>query len=63
MKIGFIGLGNMGSPMAGNLIKAGHDLVVFDLVEASVNMLLAQHPGKASAAASPRMHAARFSAC
>ena len=30
-KIGFIGLGNMGGPMAQNLIKAGHDLVVFDL--------------------------------
>jgi 3-hydroxyisobutyrate dehydrogenase len=30
-KIGFIGLGNMGGPMAQNLIKAGHDLKVFDL--------------------------------
>ncbi|PCJ71479.1 MAG: 3-hydroxyisobutyrate dehydrogenase [Rhodobiaceae bacterium] len=30
-KIGFIGLGNMGGPMVQNLIKAGHDLVVFDL--------------------------------
>lgn len=36
MKIGFIGLGNMGGPMARNLIKAGHELVVFDLSEASV---------------------------
>ncbi len=35
-KIGFIGLGNMGGPMAANLIKAGHDLKVFDLSEASV---------------------------
>ncbi len=31
MKIGFIGLGIMGNPMAKNLIKAGHDLVVFDI--------------------------------
>lgn len=31
MSIGFIGLGMMGSPMAQNLIKAGHDLAVFDL--------------------------------
>ena len=31
MKIGFIGLGNMGAPMAGNLAKAGHDVVGFDL--------------------------------
>lgn len=30
-KIGFIGLGNMGGPMAQNLLKAGHDLLVFDL--------------------------------
>lgn len=39
MKIGFIGLGNMGTPMALNLIKAGHDLSVFDLVPASVKTL------------------------
>jgi 2-hydroxy-3-oxopropionate reductase len=30
MKIGFIGLGIMGKPMARNLLKAGHELVVFD---------------------------------
>ncbi|MEN8739443.1 MAG: NAD(P)-binding domain-containing protein, partial [Phaeobacter gallaeciensis] len=32
MKIGFIGLGNMGGPMAANLVKAGHDVTAFDLV-------------------------------
>src|SRR5262244_4646563 len=31
--IGFIGLGNMGGPMAANLVKAGHKVVAFDLVE------------------------------
>jgi malonate-semialdehyde dehydrogenase (acetylating)/methylmalonate-semialdehyde dehydrogenase len=31
MKIAFIGLGNMGAPMARNLIKAGHGLNLFDL--------------------------------
>ena len=31
MNIGFIGLGNMGGPMALNLIKAGHTLVVHDV--------------------------------
>ena len=31
MRIGFIGLGNMGGPMALNLIKAGHTLTVFDM--------------------------------
>jgi len=35
-KIGFIGLGNMGGPMAGNLVKAGHSVKGFDLVPASV---------------------------
>ena len=32
MRIGFIGLGNMGSPMAANLAAAGHDVAGFDLV-------------------------------
>ena len=31
MRIGFIGLGNMGEPMAGHLAKGGHELVVFDI--------------------------------
>ena len=31
MNIGFIGLGMMGNPMAQNLLKAGHELAVFDL--------------------------------
>lgn len=31
-KIGFIGLGNMGLPMAANLVRAGHDVVGFDIV-------------------------------
>jgi 3-hydroxyisobutyrate dehydrogenase len=31
MKIGFIGLGNMGAPMASNLAKAGHDVTGFDV--------------------------------
>jgi 3-hydroxyisobutyrate dehydrogenase len=30
MHIGFLGLGNMGGPMARNLLKAGHSLTVFD---------------------------------
>lgn len=31
MKIGFIGLGNMGAPMAANLAKAGHEVAGYDL--------------------------------
>ena len=34
--IGFIGLGNMGLPMAINLAKAGHDMLVFDAVPAQL---------------------------
>ena len=34
--IGFIGLGNMGGPMARNLVKAGHQLKAFDLSEKAV---------------------------
>jgi 3-hydroxyisobutyrate dehydrogenase len=30
-KIAFIGLGNMGGPMAANLVKAGHEVIAFDL--------------------------------
>ena len=35
--IAFIGLGNMGGPMAANLVRAGQKVVAFDLVEASRN--------------------------
>ena len=35
-RIAFIGLGNMGGPMAANLVKAGHTLRVFDLAPAAV---------------------------
>ncbi len=36
MKLGFIGLGIMGKPMAENLLKAGHELVVYDIVTKNV---------------------------
>ena len=39
MKIAFIGLGNMGAPMARNLIKAGHALNLFDLNQAVLKEL------------------------
>jgi 3-hydroxyisobutyrate dehydrogenase len=35
--IAFIGLGNMGGPMAANLVKAGHKVIAFDLAESSRN--------------------------
>ncbi|WP_353618892.1 3-hydroxyisobutyrate dehydrogenase [Tropicibacter sp. R16_0] len=37
MKIGFIGLGNMGGPMAANLAKAGHDVTGFDMVDVAID--------------------------
>lgn len=37
MKIGFIGLGNMGAPMAKNLAQAGHNVVGFDTANVSVD--------------------------
>lgn len=50
MNIGFLGLGNMGGPMALNLLKAGHSLTVFDLSPASLARLT---EAGATAAASP----------
>ncbi|NWD66129.1 3-hydroxyisobutyrate dehydrogenase [Pseudomonas gingeri] len=41
MKIAFIGLGNMGAPMARNLIKAGHSLNLFDLNKSVLEELAA----------------------
>ena len=41
MRIGFIGLGIMGKPMAKNLLKAGYELVVFDVVEAPLKEVVA----------------------
>ena len=47
-KIGFIGLGNMGAPMAANLVKAGHEVTGYDVVSASLDKLAAGG-GKAAA--------------
>mmetsp|Transcript_3486 Transcript_3486/g.5635 ORF Transcript_3486/g.5635 Transcript_3486/m.5635 type:complete len:343 (-) Transcript_3486:50-1078(-) len=48
--VGFIGLGNMGSPMARNLLKAGCEVVAFDVNQSSVSNLVS---GGATAASSP----------
>lgn len=37
MKIGFIGLGIMGKPMVKNLLKAGNEVVVFDIIKENIN--------------------------
>lgn len=49
--IAFLGLGNMGGPMAKNLIAAGHTLTVFDLVEEACSALAAVGAGVAASAA------------
>ena len=41
-KVTFIGLGNMGGPMASNLLKAGHEVTVFDLSKAAVEALVTE---------------------
>jgi len=51
MKVGFVGLGNMGLPMSRNILAAGHDLVVHDLRRDAAASLLADG---AAWAASPR---------
>ena len=61
MKVGFIGLGNMGGPMARNLIKAGHELTVFDLSKVAQDQLrmaganIAQSPAELASAANVEM--------
>ncbi len=51
MKIGFVGLGNMGSPMAVNLVKAGHDVTVYNRSAAKVDALVEQGATPARAVA------------
>jgi 3-hydroxyisobutyrate dehydrogenase len=43
-KVGFIGLGNMGGPMAINLVKAGHQVEVFDLSDSAMASVV-EHGG------------------
>jgi 3-hydroxyisobutyrate dehydrogenase-like beta-hydroxyacid dehydrogenase len=42
MKVGFIGLGHMGAGMAANLLKAGHDVTVYNRTRTRVEALVAQ---------------------
>lgn len=49
--IGFIGLGNMGGPMAMNLVKAGHQVKVFDLMPENIAKVVAIGATQADSAA------------
>ena len=51
MKIAFIGLGNMGAPMAQNLIKAGHEVIGFDTMAKPDGMSLAATAAEAATGA------------
>ena len=55
--IGFIGLGNMGAPMAANLLKAGHNVTGHDLMPAAVEKFAASG-GRAAASAAEAIAAA-----
>lgn len=51
MRIAFIGLGNMGAPMARNLLKAGHSLELYDLNQQVLNSLAGEGADIASSPA------------
>jgi len=51
MKIGFIGLGNMGSPMAGHLLKAGHEVIVYNRTAEKAEALVRQGARRAATVA------------
>lgn len=51
MEAGFLGVGNMGLPMAGKLLDGGYDLMVYDIREAAMQPLLER---QARRAASPK---------
>ena len=55
-KVAFLGLGVMGYPMAGHLVKAGHDVVVYNRTAAKAKKWVAEHGG--TMAATPREAAA-----
>jgi 3-hydroxyisobutyrate dehydrogenase len=48
-KIGFVGIGNMGAPMAGHLVKKGFDVTVYDIRPEVVKTFVAQHGGRGAA--------------
>ena len=56
-RIGFVGLGNMGGPMAANLVKAGHQVTGYDLSPAALDALRAAG-GNIAASAAEATHGA-----
>ncbi len=48
MKLAFIGLGNMGFPMAGHLAAAGHEVAVYNRTQAKAEAWTAKHGGRSA---------------
>ena len=55
-KVAFLGLGTMGYPMAGHLVKAGHDVTVYNRTAAKAEKWVSEHGG--ASAATPKAAAA-----
>jgi 3-hydroxyisobutyrate dehydrogenase-like beta-hydroxyacid dehydrogenase len=55
MRVGFLGLGTMGAPMAGHVLAAGHDLIVYNRTPARADALVARGARRAD---TPRAAAA-----
>ena len=49
--VGFVGIGNMGSAMVSNLLKNGHQVVVYDVSSSAINSAVAQGAKAASSVA------------
>ena len=56
----FIGLGNMGYPMAGHLVSAGHDVRVYNRTQAKAEAWAAEHGGTAHATPAEAAQGADF---
>lgn len=58
-KLGFLGLGIMGYPMARNLLQAGHEVAIWSHTSSKADELAAKFPGLGSACATPKDVAAK----
>jgi 3-hydroxyisobutyrate dehydrogenase len=60
MRVAFLGLGVMGTPMAGHLAKAGHDVVVYNRTGAKAERWTSEHKGTSAATPSEAAKDADF---
>ncbi|MBI1418105.1 MAG: NAD-binding protein [Limimaricola sp.] len=59
-KVAFLGIGVMGGPMAGHLVKAGHDVTVYNRTAARAEAWVAKHGGKAAPTPAAAAQGAEF---